>query len=206
MGRLRAEVLAALRSQGNYMSERLQAKLLFFRIINAPPRRDTAPRARRQHSAIQTPPLRTPNAMAEVTDEQIREYVQRQGLLDALLQTQADLQQQLADAADLAQEMAALSFIADGPLHNGVSPCTNRKKRRGGSKSDENEGSSHPLRHSHRSARQGASPYSKRPTPLPQHAHQQRVPLCGAEQGGGLSARKVLQVLQVMKVSLVNIL
>jgi len=51
--------------------------------------------------------------MAEVTDEQIREYVQRQGLLDALLQTQADLQQQLADAADLAQEMAALSFTAD---------------------------------------------------------------------------------------------
>ena len=42
--------------------------------------------------------------MAEVTEEQIREYVQMQATIDALRKTEAYLQQQLADTEELAQE------------------------------------------------------------------------------------------------------
>ena len=78
--------------------------------------------------------------MAEVTEEQIREYVQMQATIDALRKTEAYLQQQLADTEELAQEMAALSFSAEPPLHSGNSPDTRRKKRRGGSMSDDGGG------------------------------------------------------------------
>ena len=108
---------------------------------------DTARYARRgrQHGAIPhrngTPPFLFPvSAMPEVTDQQTREFVQQQGVLDAMRQTQADLEQQLADAADQAQRLAAL--WAPDSTEDGVSPGTNRKKRRGRpSTPDENEGS-----------------------------------------------------------------
>ena len=89
-------------------------------------------RAPKRHSAATT--------MAEVTEEQIREYVQMQATIDALRKTEAYLQQQLADTEELAQEMAALSFSAEPPLHSGNSPDTRRKKRRGGSMSDDGGG------------------------------------------------------------------
>ena len=86
-----------------------------------------------------TPPFPV-SAMPEVTDQQTREFVQQQGVLDAMRQTQADLEQQLADAADQAQRLAAL--WAPDSTEDGVSPGTNRKKRRGRpSTPDENEGS-----------------------------------------------------------------
>ena len=87
------------------------------------------------------PPFFFPvSAMPEVTDQQTREFVQQQGVLDAMRQTQADLEQQLADAADQAQRLAAL--WAPDSTEDGVSPGTNRKKRRGRpSTPDENEGS-----------------------------------------------------------------
>ena len=88
-------------------------------------------RAPKRHSAATT--------MAEVTEEQIREYVQMQATIDALRKTEAYLQQ-LADTEELAQEMAALSFSAEPPLHSGNSPDTRRKKRRGGSMSDDGAG------------------------------------------------------------------
>ena len=160
------------------------------------PRASTAPSKRH--------PFATHAIMSEVTEQQIREFYQQKALLEALERTQAGLKQQLAVETDrLAQEMATLSFSADGPLHQGVIPCPNSKKRRGKSTSDEDEGSPLPTRH--RNARQGASSYSKRPTPLPQPAQQERVPRCGGE-GGGLGARNFMQVLQVMQVSLVNVL
>ena len=81
--------------------------------------------------------------MAEVTEEQIREYVQMQATIDALRKTEAYLQQ-LADTEELAQEMAALSFSAEPPLHSGNSPDTRRKKRRGGSMSDDGGGGGSP--------------------------------------------------------------
>ena len=43
--------------------------------------------------------------MSEVTDEQIREFVQLQATIEAMLRTQAGLEQQRAIAIDLAQEM-----------------------------------------------------------------------------------------------------
>ena len=92
-------------------------------------------RAPKRHSAATT--------MAEVTEEQIREYVQMQATIDALRKTEAYLQQ-LADTEELAQEMAALSFSAEPPLHSGNSPDTRRKKRRGGSMSDDGGGGGSP--------------------------------------------------------------
>ena len=87
---------------------------------------------RHRHSAATT--------MAEATEEQIREYVQMQATIDALRKTEAYLQQQLADTEELAQEMAALSFSAEPPLHSSNSPDTRRKKRRGGRMSDDDGG------------------------------------------------------------------
>lgn len=124
-------------------------KTFFFcLIINAPPRHG-AVRARRGSADANTAPSRTGtartppfpvSAMPEVTDQQTREFVQQQGVLDAMRQTQADLEQQLADAADQAQRLAAL--WAPDSTEDGVSPGTNRKKRRGRpSTPDENEGS-----------------------------------------------------------------
>jgi len=159
------------------------------------PRASTAPSKRH--------PFATHAIMSEVTEQQIREFYQQKALIEALERTQAGLKQQLAAETDLAQVMAALSFSADGPLRQGDIPCPSSNKRRGRSTSDENEGSPLPTRH--RNARQGASSYSKRPTPLPQPAQQERVPRCGGE-GGGLGARNFMQVLQVMQVSLVNVL
>lgn len=161
------------------------------------PRASTAPSKRH--------PFATHAIMSEVTEQQIREFYQQKALIEALERTHAGLKQQLAVETDLAQEMAALSFSADGPLRQGDIPCPSSNKRRGRSTSDENEGSPLPTRH--RNARQGASSYSKRPTPLPQPAQQERVGTarCGGE-GGGLGARNFMQVLQVMQVSLVNVL
>ena len=114
-----------------------------------------------------------------------------QATIDALLQTRACLEQQLAVARidRLVQDMATLSLSVDKPRHQGVIQCSSSssKKRRGRSTSDENEGSPLPARHCHRNA-EGSSSYSKLPTPLSQPTQQERVPRCGGE-GGGLGAR-----------------
>ena len=122
--------------------------LFYYKCPSSAALTDDRHRARRQQSAPR--PKRHPlRIMSEVTtDEQTRESVHLQATIDALLQTRACLEQQLAVARidRLVQDMATLSLSVDKPRHQGVIQCSSSssKKRRGRSTSDENEGSPSP--------------------------------------------------------------